>query len=200
MTRTTTLLFLVFLLAVLAVRPALAQIGPEPVIKTPGPGDVLQGTITITGSDAVAGFLSSELAFAYVGDVTATWFPIAVSSSPVEAGTLATWDTNTITDGNYSLRLRVYLDNGTSLDVMVSSLRVRNYTAIETPTPGPTAVKPTLTPTVTLTPTPFPTPTALPPNPAVLTSVDVSTSIAYGGAAAMVILFVIGTYLWLRRK
>jgi hypothetical protein len=199
-------LFLVFLMAAVAVRPALAQTGLEPIIKAPQVGEVLQGTITITGSDNVTGFFSSEVAFAYTGDATGTWFLIAASSRPVEDGTLATWDTTTITDGNYILRLRVILSDGSFHDVFVPDVRVRNYTPIETPTPAPTAPAPTaavlatLVPTDTLTPTPFPTPTSMPHNPAILTPVDVSISIAYGGVAAVILLFVIGIYLWLRRK
>ena len=178
----------------------MAQTGLEPIIKTPQTGDVLQGIITITGSDEVTGFFSSEVAFAFAGDTTGTWFLIAASSRPVEDGTLATWDTTTITDGNYVLRLRVYLGDGSFLDVTVPDVRVRNYTPIETPTPAPTALQATPVPTATLTATPFPTPTSMPHNPAILTPVDVSISIAYGGVAAVILLFVIGIYLWLRRK
>jgi hypothetical protein len=200
MTRTSMRLFLVFLMAAVAVRPASAQTGLEPIIKAPQVGEVLQGTIAITGSDNVTGYFSSEVAFAYTGDATGTWFLIAASSRPVEDGTLATWDTTTITDGNYVLRLRVYLGDGSFLALTVPDIRVRNYTPIETPTPAPTAVQATPVPTATLTATPFPTPTSMLPNPAVLTPVDVSISIAYGGVAAVILLFVIGIYLWLRRK
>jgi hypothetical protein len=200
MPRTCRMFILAIFFAMVAIRPALAQTGLKPIIKTPQAGDVLQGTIPITGSDVVTGFLLSEVAFAYAGDTTGTWFLIAANSQPVEDGMLATWDTTTITDGNYVLRLRVALNDGTFLDVAVPDVRVRNYTPIETPTPAPTAMQPTRIPTVTLTPTLFPTPTTMPGNPAVLTPVDVSISVAYGGVVAVILLFVIGIYLWLRRK
>ena len=189
--------FLISFLAALAVRPVAAQDGP--VILSPGQGEVLQGVVTVKGTSNVTGFLSSELAFAYVGDTTGTWFMIAASSQPVDQNALATWDTTTITDGNYTIRLRVHLADGSSLEFTVPNLRVRNYTPVETATPAPTALSPTLTPTITLTVTPFPPPTALPGNTAILTTVDLSKSIAYGGLAAMLFLILLGIYLRLRR-
>ena len=192
------LLILLFFLATVAVRPVFAEAGP--VLISPRQGNALQGVVTITGTSAVAGFLSSEVAFSYAGDTTGTWFLIAASSQPLDSATLATWDTTTITDGNYSLRLRVILTDGSHLDVTVLDLRVRNYTLVETPTPAPTELQPTPTPTATQTPTPFPTPTPLSRNPAILTPVDVSVSIIYGGVGAVAFLIVFGLYLRLRRK
>jgi hypothetical protein len=40
----------------------------------------------------------------------------------------------------------------------------------------------------------------LPANPAVLTQTDISTSLAYGGLGAVILIFILGIYLWLRRK
>ena len=198
MTRIGKLLLLIFLLAAVAVNPVAAQ--AQPAILSPQQGEVLQGVVTMRGSSSAAGFLSSEVDFTYAGDSTGTWFFIANGSQPVDSDTLATWDTTSITDGNYDLRLRVYLTDGTHLDAIIPNLRVRNYTPVETPTPAPTAIQPTLTPTVTLTPTPFPTPTPLPLNPAVLTTKDISTSLAYGGLGAVIFIVIFGMYLWLRRK
>jgi len=198
MTRIGKLLLLIPFLAAVAVRSVAAQ--GQPVILSPRQGEVLQGTVTITGSSAETGFLSSEVDFAYAGDTTGTWFLVAAASQPVDSNTLATWDTTTITDGNYNLRLRVYLKDGTHLDAIIPDLRVRNYTPVETPTPAPTAVLPTLTPTDTLTPTPFPTPTPLPVNPAVLTRADISTSLVYGGLGAVILIIILGIYFWLRRN
>jgi hypothetical protein len=48
--------------------------------------------------------------------------------------------------------------------------------------------------------TPFPTPTALARNPATLVPMDISSSILYGGLAAILMFIIIGLYLWLRRK
>ncbi len=199
MTRIGKLLLLIpFLAALIAVRPVVAQ--DIPAILSPQQGQVVQGVVTILGSSNETGFVSSEIDFAYAGDTTGTWFLIATGSQPVGSNTLATWDTTTITDGNYNLRLRVTLSDGTYLDAIIPNLRVRNYTPVETPTPAPTAIQPTLTPTVTLTPTPYPTPTRLPLNPAVLTQTEISTSLIYGGLGAVILLIILGIYLWLRRN
>jgi len=198
MNRIGNMLLLITFLAAVTVRSVAAQAAP--VIQSPMQGEVLQGMVTIKGSSDETGFLSSEIDFAYAGDTTGTWFLVSTGSQPVDSDTLATWDTTTITDGNYNLRLRVFLSDGTYLDAITSNLRVRNYTPIETPTPAPTAIQPTLTPTNTLTPTPFPTPTLLPINPAVLTQTEFSTSLAYGGLGAVTLIVILGIYLWLRRK
>jgi hypothetical protein len=196
-----------------------AQIG-NPAINFPRPGDVLQGVVAITGSDDITGFTAAEVSFTYADDPTGTWFFIALANLPVTNDTVAAWDTTTITDGNYVLRLRVSLQDGSTRETTVSGLRVRNYTPIETPTPTaivatatvPTATIPTVivptpvapsatfTPTITMTPSPFPTPTRMPDNPAILAPINVYTSILYGGLAVILSFSLFGLYLWLRRK
>jgi hypothetical protein len=176
-----------------------AQFG-DPVIVAPRPGDVLQGVVIIAGSSDVTGFVSAEVSFTYADDPTGTWFLIAMNSQPVFNDRLATWDTTVITDGDYVLRLRVYLTNGSSREALVPGLRVRNYTPVETPTPMAFAPEATPLPTIAPTATSFPTPTALPRNPAALAPTDVYASILYGGLAAILTFVIVGTYLWLRRK
>jgi len=170
------------------------------VILVPRPGDVLQGVVTITGSSDVTGFASAEISFAYADDPTGTWFLISANNQPVINDTLAIWDTTVITDGNYVLCLHILLTGGGFRDTLVSGLRVRNYTTVETPTPVPPALEATPLPTITATVTPFSTPTALPRNPAVLSPADVSASILYGGLVAICTFFIVGIYLWLRRR
>ncbi len=180
--------------------PVLAQQNQpgEPVISAPRSGDAVQGLVQLIGTSDIPGFASAEVAFGYMDDPTGTWFQISRSTLPVTEGILATWDTNGITDGNYVLRLRVTLTDGTTRDAFATSLRVRNYSPIETPTPLPTEPQPTLTPTITLTPTLWPTPTPLDPNPAVVSTGELSISILYGGLAAVLIFIILGSYLWLR--
>jgi hypothetical protein len=148
----------------------------------------------------VSGFASAEISFTYADDSTGTWFLIASSDQPVTDGTLTTWDTTILTDGDYVLRLRVSLADGSYQDIVVLGLRVRNYTAAETATPLALSsqVAPTLifTPTVTL----IPTPTSLPQNPAAISVDEVSQSVLYGGVAAIIGFLIFGLYLWQRRK
>lgn len=185
-------------LASMVASPVAAQAGL--LVISPHQGDVLQGIVTIQGTSDISGFVSAELAFSYTGDNTGNWFLITASSQPVNLDVLATWDTSTITDGDYVLRLRIYLKHGITQDFLVPDLRVRNYTPIETPTPAPTPLQPTATLAPTLTVTPFSTPTPLPPNPAVLTPMDVSKSIVYGGAGAILFLILLGITIGLRRR
>lgn len=170
-------------------------------VASPVAGQVLQGMVTVTGSSAMADFASAEVAFAYPNDPTGTWFLIVRSDQPVTDGILASWDTTLLTDGNYTLRLRVTLADGSTRDVTVPDLRVRNYTPVETATPAPvtgadTTPIPTAIPTATL----FPTPTPLPPNPAEVTPEDMGRSLFYGGLVVSLLFFLVWAYLRMRRN
>ena len=145
---------LILFLAAVAVRPVAAQ-GRLPSFH-PKQGDVLQGVVTIRGSSNETGFLSAEVDFAYAGDTTGTWFLIATGSQPVDSNILASWDTTTITDGNYNLRLRVTLTDGTHLRMPLSricgcviTLRLKHPPRLRLPFSQP------CTPTTTLRQLPF---------------------------------------------
>lgn len=175
-----------------------ASVEPSLIIRSPGAGQAVQGSVSIEGGSSVPGFVSVELAFAYAGDPTGTWFLIAEGSQPVQDGVLAQWDTGAITDGDYDLRLRVLLQNGNHLETLVPGLRVRNYTPVETDTPTP--VTPTLTqvpgetPVVTPTREIRPTPTPLPPNPAEVTSGDILGSLGKGALVILGLFALMGAY------
>jgi hypothetical protein len=174
------------------------------VISAPLPGDALQGVVTISGQMADSDFASAELSFAYSSQkLPKTWFPIQSFTQPGLAGKLASWDTSTITDGVYDLRLVVTLNDGTQKETVVPALRVRNYTPIETRTPSPTAVRiETLTqPSQTVTPTQTPIPatgTPLPTNPAGLHPTEFNISLLQGGAVALGLFALGGIYLGLK--
>jgi hypothetical protein len=175
---------------------ALAQAPGYADITRPNVGEALVGVITIEGSASHPSFLSYDLYFAYEAEGTETWFPILDNvQNPVVDGRLGIWDTTGITDGNYKLRLRVHLKDGNALEAIVSGLRLRNASPIETATPGPAveaARDQPLSPTVT----PLPTPS---------TSEDPQqrktlTSLWLGAGFGLVALLFIGTYLSLRRN
>ncbi len=205
-----TILIVLFLLS---GKSAFAQQStPSPVsILSPQPGQALQGTVAISGNTAVPDFQSAELSFAYQDNPTNTWFFITQSNQPVTAGQLVEWDTSALTDGNYTLRLVVNRTDGSHVVAIVSGLRVRNYSPVETNTPAPvsspTALatslpgsvpNPTFTELPPATAVP-PTITPLPTNPAALSQRDISSSLLRGAAGTGIALAGLGLYLAIRK-
>ena len=139
-----------FLAAALLSSAAL-QVPGFAELTSPQPGQVVSGLVTLSGTADHPAFNRYELSFAYDEDPTDTWFSIG---EPVDTrvidGRLALWDTSTITDGDYSLRLRVWLQDGRSLEAVVPGVHVRNYSTdpvIPTAVP-PEAGRPQPTPTL----------------------------------------------------
>ena len=159
---------------------------------------------------AVDGFVSWELNFSYAIDTTGSWYLIAEGDQPVSKGLLAEWDTSTITDGNYQVRLTVFLEGDRRSHFVVPDIRVRNYTAIETLTATPTLTSTpyTLTPqpsqtatlsqTATVTTVPD-TPTPLPTNPIEISPFEINTSVARGVLGTLAAFLLMGLYLSLKR-
>lgn len=180
-------------------------------IQSPLPGQAVQGTVSIVVETNVEGFKSAELYFAYANNPTDTWFLIGQSAVPI-SGTWMDWDTTLITDGNYDLKLIVYLNDGSSQEVLVSRIRVRNYSPVETNTPVPvppsSTPQPGDTPFVNVTATPTSTvtltPTFLPTNPSELASQDIFRSLGVGSGVVMVAFLCLGSYIlvrnWLRNR
>jgi len=164
------LFFGVMLLVFGLVLPAglTQQVDVPARLLSPLPGEALQGVVMIQvelDPTQVSGF---ELDYAYQDGASPTWFLISESQAIDSAQILAAWDTTTISDGDYQLRIRVILKNGLFHETSVPGLRIRNYSTIETSTPSPTPVvtgTPIL-PTATMQNTPtMGFPTALPENP-----------------------------------
>ena len=181
----------------------------SPVISAPAVGQTLQGKVDITGTTSVPNFASAELDFAYASDSGDNWFTIQTLSQPVADSVLATWDTSLISDGDYKLRLRVALQDGSFQDVVVTDLHVRNYTP-DTPTPVVTiAITETPTDLPLLSPTPIvelptelprltPTPLAL--NPASLTTDEIYASLGRGAFVIVVLFIIFGLLTRFRRS
>ena len=208
------------LLVIIAPHPLMAEWRPAPHLQTntasnasivtPVTGQVVQGSMVIRGSTGMDRFQSYEVDFSYEGNPTNTWFLIQESTIPIQDGVLAVWDTTTITDGQYVMRLLINLTDGTQTEVLVNDLRVRNYSPVETDTPTPTTPYITLvpgipaassTPWYTPSPTqpPYPvTPTPLPTNPAEITTSQMVLSLGKGAGFSMGVLAILGAYLGLR--
>ncbi len=185
---------------------AAAQDQPPIAITAPAADQVLRGEITITGTTDIPGFNSARLDFAYASNPADTWFSIQTFSQPIKDSTLTTWDTTSITDGDYILRLRVNLEDRTSQEVTVP-VKIGND-ILPTPTVAPTSTPEAET---VLFPTPFllaasptpteiprPTPTALPDNPVSLGQNQIYGSLGRGALVILGLFALAGLILRIR--
>lgn len=185
-----------------------AQDTPPVAITSPALGDALRGEVTVTGTTDVLGFTGSQLDFSYASNPTDTWFTLQASAQPVVDSPLAIWDTTLISDGDYVLRLRVFVEDGTFQEVKVP-VKVQNDTPIVMPTPVITSTPDKLdvglpTPFLvaaspTPTPTPRPTPTPLPANAVSMNQTAVYTSLGRGALVIIGLFAFVGIILRFRR-
>jgi hypothetical protein len=148
---------LVLCLALLPSGGASAQTQGVAVITSPLDGAILNGLVPINGTATHPQFQRYELAFAYSPNPAGNWFALQPPViTQVVNEIIGRWDTTQISDGLYSLRLRVYYSETAFLEAFVQNVRVQNATptpvviAPETPTP-PVAI--TLPPLATATAT-----------------------------------------------
>jgi len=200
------LLFLPFLLLLLAVQDAAPA-----AITSPAPGEILGGQVNIIGSTNVPDFVSAQLDFSYATEDSAnTWFPLQTLSQSVFDSPLYIWDTTSITDGDYILRLRVFMADGSVQEVTVP-ITLQND-AQPTPTLAPTLQVSTPESVTVLIPTPFllaasptptdlprPTPTALPANPVSLDQNEIYLSLGRGALVIVGLFALAGLIIRVRR-
>lgn len=107
------------------------------VILSPVPGNVVAGAVQVFGSATHPSFLQYQLEFGPESNPNNLWYPAtAAVTSPVVNGILGIWNTPSIPDSNYQLRLRVFLRDGTILTTVVNNIHVQNRQ--NTPIPSPT--------------------------------------------------------------
>ncbi|HUN24041.1 MAG TPA: hypothetical protein PK299_13010, partial [Anaerolineales bacterium] len=114
----------------------------------PQNGAVLNGIVPIRVQGALTAVTRYELEFTYAPNATDTWFLLTSGENLPADGILTLWDTTQISDGNYQLRLNVYLaGQELAQETRVGSVRVQNDSPIvptETPAVStPAAVTPT---------------------------------------------------------
>ncbi len=167
-------LFVLLLLLVIA-GAAYAQ---SPGISYPPETEALRDVVSIQGTANHPEFWKYELAAAPFG--TQNFFNIAGAEAPVVNGVLGQWDTRTVADGPYTLRLRVVRRDGNYDEYFV----VRTQVANAAPPPTPTSQ---VTPTPTITPTPRPataTPVVLTPELPTPTPPPATTPTAVPGSVS----------------
>ena len=183
-------------------------------ILSPSNEEVVFGISPILAQVDRPGVIGYQVSFTYAQDDRRTWYPLTSGAELNDGRIEYEWDTNQVTDGNYDLRIQVFFEGEPLLSQTIRTIRVRNYTQVETPTasltPSPTVgtpeatIQPSATPTETATPTltftPWRTPTPLPPNPAEITENEFRTNFGLGAAITFGGLALIGIYNWLRRR
>jgi hypothetical protein len=218
MRRAATILVLGWLLvAVPWIQRAQAQ--TSGLITSPRDRAAVRGLVPVEGSATHPQFQKYELHFGPEPNPAAQWTPIAGSpfTVPVVQGRLGLWDTTIISDGLYSLRLRVVRVDGNYDEYFVRGIQVSNTQPTDTPTPKatPTPAAPTNTPAPTSTiviavptvssPTPKPTdtplPTALPtdtPEPMNLPFQNVSSAACWGTGLTVAVFVGLGLFFTLK--
>ena len=175
-------------------------------ISSPQAGQILRGKVDIAGNLDLPNFSSADLDFAYASNPADNWFTIQTFPQPVKDSILTVWDTTTLTDGNYALRLRVFLQDGSFQDVLVKDLKIRNDVPLSTNVPTATSLPRPTDPPPVLTDRPaavtiaFPPPTLLPVNPASVTTFSIYSTFARSVLVALVLFLIFSLLLRLRKN
>lgn len=176
-----------------------AQAGDDVFIDSPVEGDYLQGAVSISGGMDVQNFTAYEAAFTYEdGRDNPAWFLIKRDINQVQKGALAVWDTTTITDGEYRIRVLVLTGEGRELVKEVRHLHVNNYSPVQG---GGAALATLPAGQKAAGQAPFvrPAEVTLPPNPAEISEQDLKASLLRGLGATAALFAGLGLYLLARR-
>ena len=166
----------------------------EPGISYPEKGNAVEGIVEILGTVPKDDFSSASISYSYMGDDD-NWFLISRIARPVEESTLATWDTTTISDGVYQLKLSVIDLGGNVKEYVVTDISLVNYSRAGAQSAvdetGDKLTIPESTDGVSST-----DPTPLPANPAAISEEDIRRTILTGGiigAGSVLMFFVISS-------
>jgi hypothetical protein len=205
------------LLVPMAYQTSLAQ--PQGQITSPLDRSTVRGLVPIEGSATHPEFQKYEMHYGPEPNPGDQWTPIGGSpfTVPVVQGRLGLWDTTIISDGIYSLRLRLVRLDGNYAEYYVRGIQVANTRPTETPTAEPTETPsgptetPAPTPTVVIgvptvaSPTPKPTSTPLPtvpptdtPEPLDLPFQSVSDAACWGAQITLAGFVGIGLFFLLK--
>lgn len=94
------------------------------MITSPQPGDTVTGSIEIIGTANIPNFGFYKYEIAPMG--TQNWATISADREPKQNMTLGTWNTASLTNGEYFLRLVITDNEGVSLEPCVIAVRVAN--------------------------------------------------------------------------
>jgi hypothetical protein len=180
----------IFILFLMLYLPAKVLADGDVAILSPKPGEGIKGRVVVSGYIKVSNYTGYEMDFSDEGNAAPGWYPIISGTKLADDGVLGIWDTTGISDGNYSLRLVVTLKDGSTSTQTITGLRVRNYSTMETSTPGKelqVTIVPTIQPTSLL---PTAQKTVQPAkNPAAITSGKFQMTIVIGIVLGFIITF-----------
>ena len=94
-------------------------------------GEVIKGNVQIIGSITGEDFQTADISFRYQDSESETWFLITSIETTVVDDVIATWDTSTIADGVYQLRILAHYKNGDDQETEIRDIQVRNYSPID---------------------------------------------------------------------
>ena len=94
------------------------------MITAPEPGTAVNGTVKITGTANVPNFGFFKYEYAPRG--SQNWATISAKREPVTNGDIGDWNTTSLTNGDYFLRLVITDNVGVSLEPCVIAVRVAN--------------------------------------------------------------------------
>lgn len=94
------------------------------MITSPEPGDLVSGTVTISGSADVPDFGFYKYEVASMG--SQNWATIAANRDPVRNNQLGEWNTASLANGYYFLRLVITDNVGVALEPCVIAVQVAN--------------------------------------------------------------------------
>ena len=146
-------------LVAMVVAPGVLTVRAGPVLQqgqvqiiSPEVSMEVRGIVPIIGSASVPDFDYYKVEFGY-GPDPSQWALIgSMHETPVVNGQLEIWDTTTLPDDVYSLRLRAVKHDGNYGEFFVRQVRIANTLPTQTPTPTATATRHVLAPTLPATP------------------------------------------------
>jgi PKD repeat protein len=113
------------------------------VILSPIPGNIVSGNVQILGAAIHPQFLQYQLEYGPDPNPGNLWFPATgIVQTPVLNGLLGIWNTTTVQDSSYQLRLRVILRDGSNLATLVNNIRIQNQAPTPIPSNTPNTPRP----------------------------------------------------------
>lgn len=174
-------------------------------IQFPTDGEVIKGNVQLVGSITGQDFQFADISFRYQDSTSDTWFLITSIDSNINDGVIASWDTSTIADGLYQLRVLAHYENGNDQEAIVKDIQVRNYSPTD-PVPTRDASSPPIdaTPlqsiTVITSATQEDTPTPMPFNELTVTRSQFFLTVLQSAIFGILLLIVAILFIIIRRR